>query len=121
MTFKGYQKLIHDGVFYRLKNPNDGNECAWMVVSKDQKEALVGWYQVLAKPNPAYQRLRLVGLSPDKNYGVSEGGTEALRQGKDLMSVGLLLGENLIGRPENEQGRSIFGDFGSRLFYLCEK
>ncbi len=118
-TFKGYQDLIHSGLFYRLKSPFEGNECAWMVVAKDQTEALVGWYQVLAKPNPAYQRIRLAGLNPDKNYRIESISEE--RKGKDLMSIGLLLGENFLGRPENEQGRPMPGDFNSRLFYLSEK
>ncbi|GFH42206.1 alpha-galactosidase [Lactococcus hodotermopsidis] len=120
-TFKTYQKLIHDGIFYRLKNPFVTNECAWLVVSKDKKEALLGWYQVLAQPNSAYQRIRLAGLAPDKNYLIrSENGSE-IRNGKDLMHVGIFLSENLIGRPESEQNRKMFGDFNSRLFYLCEQ
>ncbi|SJZ98134.1 alpha-galactosidase [Pilibacter termitis] len=120
-TFKNYQTLIHEGDFYRLKSPFGNNETAWLVVSKDKKEALVGWYQVLAKPNPAYQRLRLTGLAAEKTYIVNEDGQETLRKGKDLMSAGVLLGENLINRSEGEQSHKRYGDFQSRLFYLSEK
>ncbi|WNF34077.1 GH36 C-terminal domain-containing protein [Aeribacillus composti] len=38
---------------------------ACMVVSKDQKEELVGYYQVLEKPNHGYSRILLKGLNGD--------------------------------------------------------
>lgn len=119
LTFKKYQKLIHQGTFYRLASPFEGNTCAWLVVSPDQSEALVGWYQILAKPNPAYQRLRLTGLAPDKTYQIN--GSTTCRKGRDLNAIGLLLGENVIGRPSHAQGRQLGGDFDTKLFYLSEK
>ena len=38
---KEKRDLIQKGTFYRLKSPFEGNETAWMIVSEDQKKALV--------------------------------------------------------------------------------
>ncbi|WRK54253.1 hypothetical protein SD457_04385 [Coprobacillaceae bacterium CR2/5/TPMF4] len=40
---KEYREIIQFGTFYRLLSPFDGNgnETAWMVVSKDQKLLLL--------------------------------------------------------------------------------
>lgn len=115
--FKQYQKLIHEGVFYRLKSPFEGNECAWMVVSENRKEALACWYQVLATPNPSYQRICLAGLNPKTRYLIN--GVQK-RQGRDLMSVGLLLGKNCVYGVSEQEERQMPEDFRSKLFYLCE-
>ena len=39
---KKYRRLIQFGTFYRLVSPFEGNEMAWMVVSEDQRNAMVG-------------------------------------------------------------------------------
>lgn len=117
-TFKKHRSLIHGGTFYRLKSPFEHNETAWMVVSKDQKEALVGYYQVLAKPNPSYERLILKGLQKEVLYSINGKG---LRYGDDLMNVGLLFGGNYIDHAEEYWSREMPGDFSSRLYYLCAK
>ncbi len=43
---KEHRSLIQYGTFYRLQSPFAGNEMAWMVVSEDKKEAIVGWYRM---------------------------------------------------------------------------
>lgn len=116
---KKWQPLIHHGTFYRLKSPFEENVTAWMVVSLDQKEALVGVYQVLAKPNPVYERIQLTGLKENRLYQINE--DETLRYGDDLMQVGLLLGENYIGRAHEYWSRDMPGDYASRIYYLKEK
>lgn len=117
--FKRHRKLIHGGTFHRLESPFEGNTCAWMVVSQDQTEALVGHYQVLAKPNPSYQRLRLKGLKEDFAYTLSI--KNQIRTGQDLMAVGLIFGENYIDRASEFWQREMPGDFSSRLIYLIRK
>ena len=87
-----------------------------MVVSENQTEALIGYYQVLAEPNPLYQRLRLKGLNADFDYTVWE--KEQVRTGKDLMAVGLIFGENYIDRASDFWQRQMAGDFSSKLIYL---
>ena len=112
---KQYRSLIQNGTFYRLQSPFESNEVAWMVVSHDQKEALVGYYQILAKPNPGYQRVKLQGLHPDYLYRMDQGGA---RFGAELQSIGLLLGGNYMGREQDYWSREMAGDFSSKLIYI---
>lgn len=113
--YKEHQKLIMEGKFYRLKGDSiKSNEFAWMIVSNNQEEALVGWYQVLAKPNPGYQRLKLRGLNPDYFYAVEE----KEFSGDLLMEIGLLAAKNYIGKEQEFWSRKKVGDFSSEIFYL---
>lgn len=111
--FKMYRQLIHSGVFYRLLH--EDNEVAWMVVSQDKKAALVGYYQILAKPNPSYKRLKLLGLNPNYRYQIDH---KTERYGDDLLNIGLLFGENYIDRAEEYWNKEKEGDFQSKIFYL---
>ena len=115
--YQSYQNLIYTGNFYRLET-GDSNRKAWMVVSQDQKEALVAHYQILAEPNPNYKRLKLQGLLADGKYHVSEKRVDQVRTGADLEAIGLLLNQNYIGRQNDFWSREMPGDFHSRLFYL---
>lgn len=115
-TFKTHAKLIHEGTFYRLISPFDANQCSWMVVSQDQKEAIVADYQVLGKPNPAYRRLPLTGLNPDAYYTIDK--TSLCRSGKDLTSIGLIFGGNYINRADEYWSRELPGDYTSKIYHL---
>lgn len=119
VDYKAYQELIMQGDFYRLET-NDSNQVAWMVVSSDQSEAVVGYYQILAKPNPSYQRLKLRGLKADTCYKISENHMKLQRYGRDLETIGILLNENYLGRESEYWSREMSGDFSSRLFYLTQ-
>ena len=66
--YKTKRKLIQFGRFYRLVSPFDNGSAAWMVVSPNQREALVWHINTLIAPNPPQERLRLQGLLPDRNY-----------------------------------------------------
>lgn len=116
--FKDHRELIHNGTFYRLMSPFEGNETAWMVVSSDKKEAIAGFYQVLAKPNPSYSRVKLAGLDDDVLYVIEPDGEE--RFGSDLNTIGLLFSEN-----ERKRGhfwsRNGKGDFHSWIVKLTAK
>ncbi len=68
---KENRELIQvDGDLYRLRNPFQGNEAAWMVVSSDKSRALAGFYQRLNKVNGSWERLKLRGLEPEQIYEV---------------------------------------------------
>ena len=58
---KKYRRLIQFGTFYRLVSPFEGNEMAWMVVSEDQRNAIVGYYRILQTVNGPYRKIRLQG------------------------------------------------------------
>ena len=71
--YKQRRELFQRGRFVRLRSPfeGDGNEIAWMVVSEHARAAIVGWYQVLNRPVPPQDRLRLRGLEPASSYIVT--------------------------------------------------
>ena len=116
--YKDHRELIQKGTFYRLISPfdGDGNVTAWMVVSEDQKEALVGYYQVLAKPNHGYPRILLKGLNGDFEYEIK--GVEGTFFGDELMNVGIQLTKDIF---EARIGANESGDFSSKLFKLKAK
>ena len=112
---KQYRHLIQYGTFYRLVSPFEGNTMAWMVVSSDQKYAIVGYYKILQSVMAPFQRLYLQGLDPDKKYRINTS-KEGL-YGDELMSCGMVVSDASCG--ENEEvynGRN--GDFQSRLYVL---
>ncbi len=113
--YKNHRDLIRDGKFYRLLSPFSNNEAAWMVVSQDRSEALVGYYKVLATPNsPKHQTLRLRGLNEAAAYSVA--GSNHVYYGDELMQVGLKLPVEFNGVNGNYAERG--GDFQSHVFYL---
>ncbi|SEM64791.1 alpha-galactosidase [Paenibacillus sp. OV219] len=85
---KEVRELVQYGTFYRLLSPFEGNETAWMFVSKDQREALVVHVTVLSEPNPPLSRLKLKGLSSDLRYEWV--GTGEVVGGDELMHAGVV-------------------------------
>ena len=59
---KEVRELVQFGTFYRLLSPFEGNQTAWMFVSKDQQEVFLVHTTVLNEPNAPLSRLRLKGL-----------------------------------------------------------
>jgi len=117
-----HRDVLQYGRFVRLRSPfeGDGNETAWMSVGPDARRAVVGYYQVLARPVQGPERLRLRGLDPAARYRVSAWPTVddritnanlGVRGGDELMTVGLLFDHDRDETP----GR---GDFWARLFIL---
>lgn len=116
--FKQYRELIRTGRFYRLVTPFETNETAWMVVSPDQTQALIGYYQVLSRPNDYYSRLKLKGLNPEKLYEIKELGTTHF--GDELMNAGIVFADDYTNRASEYWQREKASDFSSLLFCLEE-
>lgn len=110
---KKYRRLIQFGTFYRLQSPFAGTETAWMVVSEDKTQAIVGYYRVLQEINAPFRRLKLQGLAPDRLYAIS--GKEEQEYGIELQRAGLVLTD--ASASENRDGRNE-GDYLARLFVL---
>ena len=114
-TYKSHRTLVRNGDFHRLISPFESNETAWMIVSKDRSEALVGWYQVLAEATPKKIRtLKLAGLEADSTYkvnGAKYGGDELMQRG-----IPLPIQYNGVNKQLAERG----GDFQSHVFYLTK-
>lgn len=111
---KEYRNLFQFGTFYRLQSPFENPISAWMVVSADQKEAVVGWYRMLNGVNLPCTRLRLQGVDPDKKYTVK--GDPFEHYGDELMNCGLVTTDISSGQAEGEEKLS--QDFDSRLYIL---
>lgn len=111
---KKYRKLIHQGTYYRLLSPFEGNITAWMVVSEDKKEAIVGCFKVLNDVNCEFRRLYLQGLDENKCYQICEDGKEkGSYYGSELMHIGMVTTDASAG-----QGQELCTDFWSRIFLL---
>ncbi len=109
---KAHRDLIREGTFYRLQSPWEYEDSAWMVVSEDKKEALVGYYCIHAQSNDAFKRLYLVGLDSKKKYRI-DGKAGRLYGGDELMHTGLTIvnDELCIGRS----------DYSSVVYYIYEE
>ncbi len=113
--FKEYREVIQLGDFYRLR---DGNYYSWMVVSKDKKTAILGYYKILATPNPSLKKIKLVGL--DENFEYSCNGKTFI--GDELMNIGMILATEFTGAvPSNNfKGKCTSGtdkgDFTSQIY-----
>lgn len=111
---KEKKDLIQKGTFYRLKSPFEGNETAWMIVSEDQKKALVGYYRVMQPVNVGFKRLKLKGLKEDTCYKVSGYAYDCY--GDELMQVGMILSDSASGVWK--KGVNDKGDFQAEVFEI---
>ena len=113
--YKENRKLIQFGDFYRIESPFEGNTTSWIVVNKDKSEALVGYFQILAEPNPGYnKKVILKGLDPDKKYLVND---EFEAYGDELMNMGIV-----FQQPDRYFSKdSETQDFQSKIFKLKER
>lgn len=111
---KEKRDLIQKGTFYRLKSPFEGNETAWMIVSEDQKKALVGYYRVMQPVNIGFVRLKLKGLKEDTCYKVS--GYDYDCYGDELMQAGMILSDSASGVWK--KGVNDKGDFQAKVFEI---
>lgn len=120
LFMKAHQTLIREGTFYRLISPFEGTETAWMVVSPDQKNALVGFYRTVQPVNEGYRCLKLKGLLEDVEYHVKDTAYRMRAQeytyyGDELMEKGFDISDTGFGpwTPWIYQG-----DYQSRLFEI---
>lgn len=96
--YKENRSLIQKGKFYRIDSPfaKDGNVTSWMVVSDDQRKALVGYYQLLSLPNTGFDRIQLEGLHPDYEYSIE--GVDGTFFGDELLNAGLLIDQHHLNK-----------------------
>jgi len=92
--YKEHRGVLQNGDFYRLFLDELGNQQAWITVSKDRREAVLGVYQNSAQPNPGPDIVKAAGLDPLLTYRVS---ARRQRLGADMLS----------GAPGAENGPAI--------------
>jgi len=86
-NYKQIRKLVQFGDFYRLRSPFAGNFTAWSYLDAEKEELLVGFYQVLASPNPREEKLKLKALDAQADYKDLNSGE--IYGGDELMNYGL--------------------------------
>ncbi|RAK05249.1 alpha-galactosidase [Halanaerobium saccharolyticum] len=86
-NYKEIRRLVQFGDFYRLQSPFESNFTAWSFVAEAKEEVLVGFYQILASPNPREQRIKLKGLDADSDY--KELNSANIYGGDELMNYGI--------------------------------
>ncbi|MBE5796920.1 MAG: alpha-galactosidase [Clostridiales bacterium] len=84
---KDVRNTLLYGDFHRLLSPYEGNDTAWITVSKDQNEAVFMYTRALAKSFTYPPLVKLRGLAADKVYTVRETGESYT--GSELMHLGL--------------------------------
>ena len=89
-----WQSLLLYGTFYRLKSPYEGNDCAFMSVSPDRREAVFTHVYAQAFPNTRPMPVRLAGLDPALDYRETE--TGRVYGGDELMLYGVA-----VQRPDH--------------------
>lgn len=101
-----YNDLVRTGDYYRIASyqENHGYDC-YQVVSKDKRESLVTFVQVLGRANYHSRRIFLDGLDPQKKYQIE--GEGRTYNGDTLMYAGL-------------QVENLWGDYQGKLIYLKE-
>ena len=96
--------LVRTGDYYRLASYGENRQFdCWQVNSKDGKQALVTFVQVMGRANCHSRRVRLQGLNPQASYRDEQ--TNAVYGGDALMYAGLPI-------------PNLWGDFQSVLISL---
>lgn len=108
---KRHRELIMNGDFYRLENPFTSNLTAWMVVSKNKKQALVGYYKMRNEANKGFMRLKLKGLEESYRYEIIT--RETLHYGDELMYAGLVVYQEELSNKG--------GDYSSVVYELVSR
>ena len=101
-----YNDLIRNGDYYRIASYRQNHlyDC-YEVVSKDKKEALITYVQVLNRPNYHSRIIKPAGLNPQIRYRNEETGEVLF--GDTLMNAGITI-------------QNMWGDFQSKLIHLTE-
>ena len=101
-----YNDLVRTGDYYRMASYRENHYYdAYMVVSKDKKEALATYVMVKRRPNPRSRGLKFLGLDPEKTYRIE--GQDRTYLGSTLMNAGIYIEEP-------------WGDFQAKLFHIVE-
>ena len=104
--YKEVRDTIQFGKLYRLSNPFEDNDVAWMYVSDDKKEIIITLVRQYATVNRGFTNLKLKGLDENSSYEVV--GENLTLGGDILMNLGLNI-------PMFE------GDFASKVWRLIKK
>jgi alpha-galactosidase len=111
--YKQHRDLLTHGHFFQLLETGE-NEVCWGVVSEDKKEAIIGFYRILAKANnPSLEYIKIPVLDKKKLYQIN--GEENVR-GQVLEHMGLRKPYQFNGA--NHEQAQVRGDFQSYIYCI---
>ena len=114
---KEHRDLIQvEGDFYRILSPFEGNDTAWMVVSRDKKQAVAGYYERLNKVNASWMRLRFKGLDEDQLYKVKWEDKCLKAYGNELMYAGIPVDRDYCNKTNGD-----FHSVNDGIKIICRK
>lgn len=73
--FDRFYDLTHEGDYYRLTAPKEGELMVWEFVAKDKSKAVSGVVKTDAQGNPLPLHVPVAGLAPDRKYHCSYNGS----------------------------------------------
>ena len=73
--FDRFYDLTHEGDYYRLTAPKEGELMVWEFVAKDKSKAVSGVVKTDAQGNPLPLHVPVAGLAPDRKYRCSYNGS----------------------------------------------
>lgn len=85
--YKKIRQVTQYGTFYRLKNAQISNQCAWETVSPDKNEVVLSVVKVMASAQPYLTKTKLVGLDLKKHY--EDQVSHEVYGGDELMNLGI--------------------------------
>lgn len=85
--YKEIRSIVQFGDFYRILSPFEGNDTAWMFVTKDKQEAVFTHFTILDEGNSPFKSVKMQGLDPNKKYLIVE--LDESYYGDELMNVGI--------------------------------
>jgi alpha-galactosidase len=107
--YKKHRELISHGTFHRINSPFKDHVTSWIIVSKDQTEAIAGYYKILNRVNEGWIRFKLKGLDENKAYMINGDGNK-VHYGDELMNAGIPL--------SNREFCAHGADFSSVVYHL---
>ena len=105
-AYKKMERLALEGDLYRLENPFETNYFSFMIASKDKSQGYLTCYRSLHHRNPVVHRVKVLGLSENKEYYIPE--LNLILHGSTLANVGIV-----VNFPD--------GDFHTKTFHFEEK
>ncbi|WP_096187604.1 alpha-galactosidase [Evansella halocellulosilytica] len=85
--YKEIRSIVQFGDFYRILSPFEGNDTAWMFVTKDKQESVFTHFTILDEGNSPFKSVKMQGLDPNKKYLIVE--LDESYYGDELMNVGI--------------------------------
>lgn len=112
--YKAHRTLFQYGRFVRLSSPFAENRFAWMVISRDRREAVVGEFLHMLVPNTETPPLRLALLNPNFLYDI-----EVRAQVIDVRTFGSLI--NVLLPFRVNAGGHLVHAVADRYMMPCEE